>query len=58
MKIWEGLSSELEYNLLFSQQGHVTLAHSDSALTSLRVRAEANRALGVDTAMVDVDDIK
>jgi len=58
MKIWEGLSAELEYNLLFSQQGHVTLAHSDSALTSLRVRAEANRALGVDTAMVDVDDIK
>jgi sarcosine oxidase, subunit beta len=58
LKIWEGLSAELEYNLLFSQQGHVTLAHSDSALTGLRIRAEANRVLGVDTTMVDVDEIK
>ena len=58
MKIWEHLSAELEYNLLFSQQGHVTVAHTDAALTGLRIRAEANQILGVDTQVVDVNEIK
>ncbi|MBV9482272.1 MAG: FAD-dependent oxidoreductase, partial [Acidobacteria bacterium] len=39
IKMWETLSRELEYNLLFSQQGHITLAHTDTALTGLRTRA-------------------
>src|SRR5690349_10364399 len=29
LQMWEKLSAELEYNLMFSQQGHITLAHSD-----------------------------
>src|SRR3989454_5991535 len=31
VKLYEGLSAELDFNLLFSQQGHLTLAHSDRA---------------------------
>jgi hypothetical protein len=30
--IYEGLSAELDFNLLFSQRGHLTLAHSDRAM--------------------------
>jgi len=57
IKIWENLAAELEYNLLFSQQGHLTIAHTDSALTGLRIRADANRLLGVDSTVVDVPEI-
>lgn len=58
LRMWEGLSQELDYNLLFSQQGHITLAHTDAALFGLRTRAEANQALGVDSRMVDPEEIK
>lgn len=58
IKLWETLASELEYNLLFSQQGHITLAHTDTTLTGLRVRAAANQVLGVKTYMVDPSEIK
>ena len=29
MKLWEGLSQDLNYNVMFSQRGHMTLANSD-----------------------------
>lgn len=58
IKMWENLAEELEYNLLFSQQGHITLAHTDSTLTGLRVRAEANQVLGVNTRLIDPGQIK
>jgi sarcosine oxidase, subunit beta len=58
IRLWETLAAELEYNLLFSQQGHITLAHTDTALTGLRVRAAANQVLGVKTYMVDPHEIK
>ena len=29
VKLYEGLGADLDFNLLFSQQGHLTLAHSD-----------------------------
>ncbi|HEX2111186.1 MAG TPA: FAD-dependent oxidoreductase, partial [Gaiellaceae bacterium] len=32
VRLYEGLSLELDFNLLFSQQGHLTLAHSDRAM--------------------------
>src|SRR6185437_6721014 len=52
LKIWEGLSRDLDFNLLFSQQGHITLAHTDSALNGLRVRADTNQLLGVKSYLV------
>jgi sarcosine oxidase, subunit beta len=58
IKMWETLSGELEYNLLFSQQGHITVAHTDSALIGLRIRADANRLLGVDSRLVDASEIQ
>ena len=39
VQLYERLAQELDYNLLFSQQGHLTLAHTDSAVTGLRDRA-------------------
>lgn len=57
LKLYEGLSAELEYNLLFSQHGHLTLAHTDRGIQSLRERAEVNRLLGVDSRLIWPDEI-
>jgi sarcosine oxidase, subunit beta len=56
--LYEKLSQELGWNLLFSQCGHLTLAHTDSAVNGLRVRAENNQVLGVDSRLVYPDEIR
>lgn len=57
LKLYEKLSQELGWNLLFSQCGHLTLAHNDSSVTGLRVRAENNQLLGVNSRMIDLQEI-
>src|SRR4029079_18861112 len=57
VRIYEGLSTELGFNVLFSQRGHLTLAHSELAVTGLRVRAETNQLLGVDSQVIDRAEI-
>src|SRR4051794_16552427 len=52
VKLYEGLSSELEVNLLFSPQGHLTPAHSDRAAFVMAERAEVNRLLGIDSRLI------
>jgi sarcosine oxidase subunit beta len=58
VRLYEELSQELGYNVLFSQQGHLTLAHTDSAVNGLRVRAETNALLGVDSRLIGPEEIK
>lgn len=57
VRIYEGLSVELGFNVMFSQHGHLTLAHTDSAVAGLRVRAEINQLQGVDSVVIDRDEI-
>lgn len=52
LKLYECMSRELQWNVLFSQCGHLTLAHSDASLIGLRVRAENNQLLGVDSRII------
>ncbi len=58
LKLYENLSEELNWNLLFSQCGHLTLGHSDTAVAGLRVRAETNQLLGVDSRIIFPDEIQ
>ncbi len=58
VKLYENLSKELDYNVLFSQHGHLTLAHTDSAVTGLRVRAETNTLMDIDSRVVWPEEIK
>src|ERR671932_606473 len=58
VKLYENLSRELDYNVLFSQHGHLTLAHTEAAINGLRVRAETNKLMGVDSRIVWPDEIK
>lgn len=58
VKIYEHLGKELDFNLLFSQHGHMTLAHTDTGINGLRVRADNNALLDVDSRMVYPEEIK
>ena len=58
VKIYEGLSEELDLNLFYSTRGHFTLAHTESAMRTMRWRAEVNKHVGVDSRVVGVDEIK
>ena len=57
VELYEGLSRELDFNLLFSQQGHLTLAHSERAMVTMTERAEVNQLLGIDSRVVFPDEI-
>jgi len=57
VKLYEGLSADLDFNLLFSQQGHLTLAHSDRALVTSTERAEVNQLLGIDSRVIGPREI-
>ncbi|HWD64486.1 MAG TPA: FAD-dependent oxidoreductase [Solirubrobacteraceae bacterium] len=58
VKLYEGLSGELGFNLLFSQCGHLTLAHSDRAMFVMANRAEVNRLAGIDSRLIYPEEIK
>src|ERR1700681_2373995 len=57
LKLYERMSSDLGWNVLFSQCGHVTLGHNDSSVTGLRVRSENNQLLGVNSLMIGSDEV-
>jgi sarcosine oxidase subunit beta len=57
VKLYERLSIDLGFNLLFSQQGHLTLAHSDRAMITMTERAEVNQLLGIDSRVIGPEEI-
>ncbi|MEA2376657.1 MAG: sarcosine oxidase, subunit beta [Thermoleophilaceae bacterium] len=58
LKLYEGLGAQLNFNLLFSQNGHLTLAHNDRAMFVMANRAEVNRINGIDSRLIYPDEIK
>jgi len=52
VELYQGLSGDLDFNLMFSQHGHLTLAHSDRAIAVMRERAEVNKLLGIRSEVV------
>jgi sarcosine oxidase, subunit beta len=57
VKLYERLSAELDFNLMFSQRGHLTLAHSERAMNTMQERAEVNQLLGIDSRVVFPEEI-
>ena len=58
VKLYEQLAGDLDYNVMFSQHGHLTLAHTDRGMNSLRERAEMNQILGVNSRVIFPDEIQ
>lgn len=57
MKLWEGLSQELNYNVMFSQRGMINLAHSNADLTGLYRRGNAMRLNGIDARALGLAEL-
>ena len=58
VRLWQDLSQDFDLNLFYSTRGHYTLAHTDSALRTMRWRAEVNKHLGVESELVGPDDVE
>lgn len=58
VKLWEGLSQELNYNVMFSQRGVLNLAHNQHDLRELSRRINANRLNGVDSEFLNPQEVK
>ena len=58
MKLWEGLSQELNFNTMFSQRGVLTLAHSEHEMREMTRRVEAIRLNGIDSEVMNPEQIK
>ncbi len=58
LKLYRDLSQELDFNILYSERGHFTLAHTDAAIRTSRWRAEVNKHLGVDSELIFPDEIR
>jgi methylglutamate dehydrogenase subunit A len=58
LKLWEGLSFALNFNVMFSQRGQVTLAHSADQLDGFSHRANVMRLNGIDAEILDRDAVQ
>ena len=58
LKLWETMSQELNYNVMFSQRGVLNLAHNQHDLRELSRRINANRLNGVDSELLDARGVK
>ena len=58
LKLWEGLSQDLNFNVMFSQRGVINLAHNQHDLRELSRRVNANRLNGVDSEILTPAGIK
>jgi sarcosine oxidase subunit beta len=58
LKLWENLSTELNYNIMFSQRGVMNLAHNEHDVKEIKRRISANKLNGLDSQWVDPKQIK
>ena len=58
IKIWENLSQELNFNVMFSQRGVLNLAHNQHDVRELKRRTHANRLNGIDCEWLDTKQVK
>ena len=57
VKLFERLSNEFDFNIMYSQRGQLTLAHTDATVRAFRQRAEVNKHFGGRTELIDPVDI-
>ena len=58
MKLWEGLSQDLNYNVMFSQRGVLNLGHTLQDMRDIQRRVNANRLNGIDGEVLDAQQVK
>ena len=57
LKLWEGLSETLNFNVMLSQRGQITLGHSPLQLDVLARKGNVMRLNGIDAELLDRDEV-
>ncbi len=58
MQLWEGLSQDINYNVMFSQRGVMNLGHTLQDMRDIERRVTANRFNGVDAEVLTPEQIQ
>ena len=58
LKLWEGLSRDLNYNVMYSPRGVLMLAHNDQDVRVFRRHVHANRLQGIDNEWLTPEQAK
>jgi sarcosine oxidase, subunit beta len=58
MKLWEGLSHELNYNVMYSARGVLMLAHNNHDVQVFKRHVHANRLAGIDNEWLTAEQAK
>jgi methylglutamate dehydrogenase subunit A len=58
LKLWEGLSRDLNFNVMFSQRGVLNLYHSDGQRDAFARRGNAMRLNGIDAELLDREQVR
>jgi len=58
MKLWEGMSQDLNYNVMFSQRGVLNLGHTLQDMRDIQRRVNANRLNGIDSEALDTQGVQ
>ena len=58
LKLWENLSSKLNYNVMFSQRGVMNLAHNEHDIKEIKRRVSANNLNGIDSFWLSKEEIQ
>lgn len=53
LKLWESMSQDLNFNVMFSSRGVLNLAHSDGQMDAYARRGNAMRLAGIDSELLD-----
>ncbi len=57
LKLWERLSQDLNYNVMFSQRGVYNLGHTLQDMRDIERRVNANRLNGIDAEVVTAEQV-
>jgi len=57
LKLWEGLSHELNFNIMLSQRGQIVLAHGPAQLDVLARKGNIMRLNGIDAELLERADV-
>ena len=58
LELWPVLTKELDFNLMFNQSGHLSLAHTEATVGAFRINVSSAQLSGVDCKFIDAKECK
>ncbi|MGB1237698.1 MAG: FAD-dependent oxidoreductase [Pseudomonadales bacterium] len=58
VKLFKELANEFDFNIMYSERGQLTLAHTDAAIRGFRQRVEINKQFGGRSELIDPQQIR